>query len=107
MSITLQSDPPPLRKCADGVIRVADTRIPLERVIRAFLVGATAEQIAQDYESLSLKEVYAVINFYLHNRDDVTKYLVESEREAATIRSELEQSFDPAGIRARLLGRGD
>ena len=28
-------------------------------------MGATAEQIVQDYESLSLKEVYAVINFDL------------------------------------------
>jgi len=40
-----------------GVLRVAGTRIPLERIVRGFLSGATPEQIVQDYDVLDIKDV--------------------------------------------------
>ncbi len=36
-----KTEPPPLTESADGTIRIANTRIPLEREIRAFQSGAT------------------------------------------------------------------
>lgn len=100
-----QTNPPPLEEHADGVIRVTGTRIPLERVIGAFLAGATPEQIAQDYDTVSIQQVYAVVNFYLQHREEVDAYLAQAEQDADAVRGEVEKQFDPIGIRARLLGR--
>jgi uncharacterized protein (DUF433 family) len=96
---------PPLSTDSDGVVRVAGTRIPLERVVHAFIDGATPEQIAQDFDVLTVEQVYSVESFYLQNRREVDAYLAESEREGAAIRAEIERQFDPSGIRARLLAR--
>jgi uncharacterized protein (DUF433 family) len=105
MPLPIRSDPPPLCENADRVVRIAGTRIPLERIVRAFLSGATPEQIVQDYDVLTIEDVYAVINYYLHHRAEVDAYLAEAEQEASRTRSEIEQMCDPAGIRARLMAR--
>jgi hypothetical protein len=42
----------PLSKDADGVYRVGASRVTLDRVVRAFNRGATAEEIAQDPPTL-------------------------------------------------------
>jgi uncharacterized protein (DUF433 family) len=105
MTLTIQALMPPLSADSDGVVRVAGTRIPLERVVHAFIAGATPEQIAQDFDVLTVEQVYSVVNFYLQNRREVDAYLAESEREAAATRAEIERQFDPSGIRARLLAR--
>jgi len=59
---------------ADGVMRVGGTRVTLDTVVRAFLRGAAAEEIAQQYPSLSLTDVYAAISYYLQHRAAVEKY---------------------------------
>jgi uncharacterized protein (DUF433 family) len=105
MSLPIRPDPPPLSEGEDGVVRVTGTRIPLERVVRAFLAGATPEQIVQDYDVLTIEAVYAVVNYYLHHRAEVDAYLVDAEHEAAASRSEVEQASPSTGIRARLLAR--
>jgi uncharacterized protein (DUF433 family) len=105
MQLPLYADPPPLSQTDDGVVRISGTRIPLERVIRSFLAGATPEQIAQDYDVLAIEDVYAVVNYFLHHRDEVLTYLSAAEQEARKIQDELEQVWDPAGIRARLRAR--
>jgi len=53
----------PLQADADGVIRVAGTRVTLETLIAAFSDGATAEEIVQQYPSLTLADVYSVIGY--------------------------------------------
>ena len=105
MSLTIHADLPPLRQSNDGVIRIADTRIPLERVVRAFLAGMTPEQIAQSFDVLKVEDVYAVVNYYLHHREEVDAYLAAAEQDEAGTRTVIEKQFDPAGIRARLLAR--
>ncbi len=105
MPLSIQAELPPLRHAEDGVVRIANTRIPLERVVHAFLEGHTPEQIAQDFDVLKLEDVYAVVNYYLHHREEVDAYMMAAEKEAARIRDEIEKRFDPVGIRARLLAR--
>lgn len=105
MALLISADPIPLTESADGVLRVAGTRIPLERVVRAFLTGATPEQIVQDYEVLEIKDVYAVIAWYLHHRGEVDIYLAAADLETVTQQGEIERLFDPTGIRNRLLAR--
>ena len=55
----------PLGTGADGVIRVAGTRVTLETVVEAFRDGATAEEIVQQYPSLFLADVYQILGYYL------------------------------------------
>lgn len=90
---------------ADGVIRVADTRVPLETLVEAFQQGATAEEIVQQYPSVSLADVYSIIGYYLHHRFELDAYLARRRQERERVRLANEQRFDPEGIRARLLAR--
>jgi uncharacterized protein (DUF433 family) len=105
MPLSIQADMPPLSHSSDGVVRVGGTGIPLERVVRAFLAGMTPEQIVQDYDVLTVEDVYATINYYLHHREEVDAYLQSASEEALGVREEMERQFDPMGIRARLLAR--
>jgi uncharacterized protein (DUF433 family) len=105
MPFRFDADPPPLCQTEDGVIRVKDTRIPLERIVRAFLAGSTPEQIVQDYDVLTIEDAYAVINYYLHHRDEIDAYLANAAQESTNTREEIENAWDPTGIRARLAAR--
>jgi uncharacterized protein (DUF433 family) len=67
MSLTLEAKAPPLCTDSSGAIRIGETRILLELVIRTFQDGATLETIIQRYSSLSLGDVDSVIGYYLHH----------------------------------------
>ncbi|HEX9652894.1 MAG TPA: DUF433 domain-containing protein [bacterium] len=105
MSISINAEPVPLLTGKDGVVRVSDTRVTLDTVVAAFNDGATAEEIVQQYPSLQLADVYAVISHYLRNRSEVEKYLRKRQKQAQEIRKQNEAKFDPSGIRERLLAR--
>jgi len=105
MSISVNAEPVPLLTDKDGVVRVGGTRLTLDTVVAAFNDGATAEEIVQQYPSLQLADVYAVISHYLRNRSEVEKYLRKRQKQAEEIRKQNEAQFDPIGIRERLLSR--
>ena len=105
MALQVFAEPVPLRTDSDGVTRVGDTRVTLATIVIAFHKGATAETIVQQYPSLTLADVYAVIGYYLHHQDEVDTYLAEQQQEAELIRQQNEARFNPAGIRSRLLAR--
>ena len=95
----------PLSQDQAGVLRITGTRVSLDSVIYAFNEGATPEEIVQQYPTLDLKDVYAVVSYYLQNQDEVEKYLDERRAERQELKRELEARFDPSGIRQRLLAR--
>ncbi len=99
------ADPIPVSPDADGVFRVGGTCVTLDTVIEAFHEGMTPEGIAEQYPSLSLADIYAVIAHYLKHRDEVEAYLQRRREQAAEVRKENETRFDPAGVRGRLLAR--
>jgi uncharacterized protein (DUF433 family) len=105
MDITIEAAPLPLGVDADGVIRVASTRVTLDTVAAAFLEGATAEEIAQQYPTLDLGDIYAVIGHYLRRRDEVERYLLGRRQIAEDVRRENESRFDPEGVRECLVVR--
>jgi len=105
MSLVIEAPPVPLRTDEHGVMRVGKTRVPLDTVVYAFNQGSSPEEIVMSYPSLELGDVYAVVNYYLHNRADVDAYLAQREAEAARIKDENEKRFPQEGIRARLLAR--
>jgi uncharacterized protein (DUF433 family) len=96
----------PLREDEHGAIRVGNSRVLLELVIRAFLDGATPEAIVQRYDTLSLPDVYAVITYYLARPAKIDAYLRRCEEEAQATRSMIEAK-QPArpDLRETLLNR--
>lgn len=52
MSLTLEREMPPLFEDSTGAIRVGNSRVLLELVIRAFQDGASPESIVQRYSTL-------------------------------------------------------
>jgi uncharacterized protein (DUF433 family) len=101
----IQPDIVPLEINTDGIVHVRGTRVTLATVVEAFNEGATAEEIVQQYPSLELVDVYAVITYYLRWQDEVNIYIRERESKAAMVRKENEARFSPVGIRERLLAR--
>ncbi len=95
----------PIRTDADGVIRVAGTRVTLDTLVAAFDAGATAEAIALQYSSVGLADVYSVIAYYLRHKLEICNYLQKRRAEAATVRAQTEREFPAAGVRDRLVAR--
>jgi uncharacterized protein (DUF433 family) len=106
MTFIAQVEAPPLREDASGALRVGDSRVLLELVVRAFQDGATPETIVQRYSTLTLPDAYAVIAYYLRHRNEVEEYLARREQQAEEVRKRIEgQQGDLSAIRARLLAR--
>jgi uncharacterized protein (DUF433 family) len=104
MTFTLLAEAPPVREDAAGALRVGDSRVLLELLIRAFQDGATPEAIVQRYPTLALSDVYAVIAYYLRHRTEVEQYVATRERVAEEVARRTEGSQrDLSEIRARLL----
>jgi uncharacterized protein (DUF433 family) len=80
----------PLRQDETGTVRVIDSRVTLDTLVAAFKNGATAEQIQDSFPSLSIRQIYGAIAYYLDHQDDVEAYLNERQVEAQAIRREIE-----------------
>ncbi len=80
--------PAPLKIWEDGTIRVGCSRVLLDLVVHHFKQGATAEQIHHSFPSLSLRDVYGAIFYYLEHTEEVERYLEEHERNAGEIERE-------------------
>lgn len=104
MAFTLQAETAPLREDAAGALRVGNSRVLLELVIRAFQDGATPETIVQRYSTLELPDVYAVVAYYLRHPSEVEGYLARREQKAEEVRQRIEsQQGDLSEIRARVV----
>jgi uncharacterized protein (DUF433 family) len=97
----------PLSTDANGTIRVQGTRVTLDAIVTAFRAGATAEEITQKFPSVALANVYQIIAHYLNHMAEMDVYLSRRHAEATVLKNQVEQRFDPIGLRARLLARRD
>ena len=106
MSLVLEHEAPPLREDETGAVRVGNSRVLLEIVIRAFQDGASPESIVNRYDTLSLSDVYNTIGYYLRHQDTLDAYLNQREQLAESVQQRL-SSIQPdlSLIRARLLSQ--
>jgi len=72
---------------------------------RARQAGATPEDIAQQFPSVVLPDVYLVIAHYLTHKAEINAYLSQRQTEAARPQSAIEVASIRWGFRARLLAR--
>ncbi|ASC72994.1 hypothetical protein XM38_039550 [Halomicronema hongdechloris C2206] len=61
MTLAIALEPAPIKADAQGVVRVAETRVTLDTVVIAFLEGCTPEEIGEQYPSLQLSDIYLVM----------------------------------------------
>jgi uncharacterized protein (DUF433 family) len=92
----LEARPIQFDSTPNGGFRIRGTRIPMERVVTAYRMGDTPEQIVDDYDTLTLADVHRVIAFYLDHRATIDAYL----REQAEIADELQARIE-AGMPSR------
>lgn len=105
MPLSFPDEPVPLEICDDQVVRVRGTRVTLDTIVAVFNQGKTGSEIASQYPSLQLVDVYAIITFYLRHRSFVDAYLQERQQQASEIRQLNEAEFVDQGVRDRLLAR--
>lgn len=104
MVLNIESEAPPLTEDPMGALRVGNSRVLLELVIRAFQDGATPETIVQRYDTLALSDVYSVIGYYLRHTQLVEEYLIRREQLADEVEQRIYvRQGDLSAIRARLL----
>lgn len=104
-AMAIEPEPVPLVQDQAGRLMVPGTRISLDVLVAAFKRGESPESIADDYDSLSLADVYAIFSYYLRHRDEVEAYLLEQEALGEELRARIEGRFPPDGLRAKLLER--
>jgi uncharacterized protein (DUF433 family) len=106
MNLLIEPEAPPLKQWEDGSIRVAGTRLLLEMIVISYKQGDSPEKIVDSFPAASLKDVYAVIAYYLRHTPEVEAYLAWVEQEGDRIQKENEARFprDP-NLKARLLER--
>jgi uncharacterized protein (DUF433 family) len=97
MTIPLQTD-------AFGAIRIRGSRVLLELVIHAYYLGETPESIVDSYSTLTTADVYAVIGYYLANREAIDDYVRRRDSEVEKVLQDMEANITPASraLRTRL-----
>lgn len=103
MTLTVEAKAPPLRADENGVMRVGNTRVTLDSIVRAFQEGHTAEEITSHFPSLKLADVYATISYYLDNRTAVDRYIEQQEHAAGDVWEDIGANSDYKLFRERLL----
>jgi uncharacterized protein (DUF433 family) len=85
-------------------IRISGTRIGIESILYQYIHRAQSpEDIATQFHTVSLEQVYATILYYLHNRDQIDRYLVDWLEFSRHARAEQERNPPPVVQRLRQL----
>ncbi len=103
LELPLTPRPVPLFRLENGVYRVSNSRIPLERIVKMHKQGATPEQVIEACDVLRLSDVYALIGYYLDNTELVEQYLREQDEQAEELRRKIEAAQGPPKITREIL----
>jgi uncharacterized protein (DUF433 family) len=71
---------------ADGAYRITGSRVSLDSVVYDFLSGLSPESIADNYDTLTLEQVYGAITYYLAHRTEVDAHLRRSRAKFDALR---------------------
>ncbi len=94
--------PAPLKAWEDGTIRVGSSRVLLDFVVHHFKQGATAEQIQHSFPSVTLRDIYGAIFYYLERTEEVERYLANQEIQADEVEQTLRSIQGPTCVQKRL-----
>jgi uncharacterized protein (DUF433 family) len=95
--LALLDMPVPLHADSDDVLRVGNSRVTLASVIWAYLDGSSAEEIVEQFDSLTLADAHGVIAYYLIHRAEIDEYLMSREADANEFRVEAATRSEQGG----------
>ena len=72
--------------------RITGTRVSLDSVVYDYLGGLSPESIADNFDTLSLEQVYGAITFYLSHRGEVDQHLMSNRDKFDALRQKARQS---------------
>ena len=72
--------------------RITGTRVSLDSVVYDYLSGLSPESIADNFDTISLEQVYGAIAFYLSHRDEVDRHLMQNRVKFDALRKHARES---------------
>ncbi len=103
--LVFEKEQVPLRVDKTGAVRVIGSRVTLDTIINFFEQGESPEEIVDGFPTLRLADVYAIVSYYLKNKNAVRAYLREREKRAKTLRKKAEMRSNTRDLKKRLLAR--
>jgi uncharacterized protein (DUF433 family) len=76
----------------DDIYRINGTRVSLDSVVYDYLSGLSPEAIVDNFDTLSLEQVYGAITFYLANRDEVDRHLLHNRAKFDALRKQARET---------------
>lgn len=102
-TLNLTPESPPIRNWDDGSIRIGQSRVILAAFLNAYRDwGWSAEQLAEQFPTVSLAESHAALAYYLTHRAEVDAYLDEWNNEGEDTRIKWLASPEGQGIQAKI-----
>jgi uncharacterized protein (DUF433 family) len=83
------------------VLRIGESRVSLDSVVRAFQRGDSPESIQQQYPVLTLEQVYGAITHYLAHREEIDAYMETQQAVWDLERAKADASPSPVVQRLR------
>ncbi|MGH9767470.1 MAG: DUF433 domain-containing protein [Blastocatellia bacterium] len=96
---------PPLVQEGDGTVHIIGSRITLDTIIGVYKRGDTPQEIQEGFPSLSMRQIYGTVAYYLEHEAEVEAYLRWRKEEGEAIRRDIESGQDTIGFRERLRNR--
>jgi uncharacterized protein (DUF433 family) len=84
----------------NGGLYIAGTRVSLDSVVQCFNEGLSAETIVEEFDSLTLAQVYGALAYYLENQASIDAYRVRQQRRFQALRDAAEPL--PENLRQRV-----
>jgi uncharacterized protein (DUF433 family) len=72
--------------------RITGTRVSLDSIVYDYLSGLSPESIADNFDTLSLEQVYGAITFYLSHRSEVEHHLMQNRTKFDNLRKSARES---------------
>ena len=72
--------------------RISGTRVSLDSVVYDYLSGLSPESIADNFDTLTLEQVYGAITFYLSHRKEVDRHLMQNRAKFDALRKQARES---------------
>ena len=72
--------------------RITGTRVSLDSVIYDYLSGLSPESIADNFDTLSLEQVYGAITYYLSHRGEIDRHLMRNRAKFEALRKKARES---------------
>jgi hypothetical protein len=79
-------------RVVDDVYRITGTRVSLDSIVYDYLSGLSPESITDNFDTLSLEQVYGAITFYLAHREEVDSHLMSNRAKFDALRKKARES---------------